>query len=59
MKRRKSQSPKIFVIKDMQGQEWTTKEGLKFIQGVYVLDSKKYFYKLLRRNKNESSKHYF
>ena len=50
MKRRKSQSPKVLVIKDRYGREWTTKEGLKSIRGVYVLDFKKYFYELVRRN---------
>lgn len=54
MKRRKSQSPKVLVIKDRYGREWTTKEGLKSIRGVYVLDFKKYFYELVGRNENES-----
>lgn len=46
MKRRKSQSPKIFVVKDTRGREWTTKEGLKYIRGICALDFKKYFYEL-------------
>lgn len=49
MKRRKSQSPKVFVITDRHGQEWTTKEGLRVIYGIYALDFKKYFYKVRRR----------
>ena len=49
MKRRKSQQPKFFVIKDRYGREWTTKEGLKFIRGICALDNKKYFYELIRR----------
>lgn len=43
-RRRKFQRPKIFVIKDINGTEWTTKTGLKYLCGVYAVDSKKYFY---------------
>ncbi len=46
MKRRESQPPKIFVIRDTQGREWTTKEGLKFFKGICAADSKKYFYEV-------------
>ena len=50
MKRCKSHSPKIFVVKDTHGRERTTKEGLKFIRGICALDFKKYFYELERKN---------
>lgn len=45
-RRRKFQRPKIFVIKDIHGTEWTTKTGLKYLCGVYAVDSKKYFYEV-------------
>ena len=42
----KFKPPKIFVIRDTQGREWTTREGLKYLRGVYAADSKKFFYNL-------------
>lgn len=45
-KRRKTRSPKVFVIRDLQGREWTTKDGLKILYGIYAADFKKYFYEL-------------
>lgn len=42
----KFKPPKIFVIRDTQGREWTTREGLKYLRGVYAVDSKKYFYEV-------------
>ena len=44
MERRDSQ--KIFVIKDVDGREWTTKRGLEILLGVCAADSKKYFYEI-------------
>lgn len=48
-KRRKTRPPKIFIVKDIHGREWTTKEGLMKIYGVYAADTKKYFYELEKR----------
>lgn len=56
MKLYKFQTPRIFVIKDIHGKEWTTKEGLRLIRGVCAADFKKYFYdldKFGRRNIDE------
>lgn len=44
--RRELRSPKIFVIEDIHGREWTTKEGLKYLCGVYAVELKKYFYEV-------------
>lgn len=44
--RRELRSPKIFVIEDIHGREWTTKEGLKYLYGVYAVELKKYFYEV-------------
>ena len=44
--RRKSQLEKVFVIKDIHGVEWATKESLHYLFGVYAADSKKYFYEI-------------
>lgn len=51
-RRRKFQSPKIFVIRDIHGKEWTTKEGMKILHGVYAVDFKKYFYEVKSYGKN-------
>ena len=42
--RHKFHLPKIFVIKDIHGREWTTKRGLEIIRGICAVDIKKYFY---------------
>lgn len=46
MKRRKSQVEKFFVIKDVHGVEYATKESLRYLFGVYAIDYKKYFYEV-------------
>ena len=46
MKRRKLQSEKFFVIRDIHGKEWATRESLFNLFGVYALDFKKYFYEV-------------
>lgn len=51
MKRRRKSPPKIFVIRDIHGKEWTTKTGLKLLRGIYAVDLKKYFYELERKDK--------
>ena len=46
MKRRKLQSEKFFVIRDIHGVEWATRESLFNLFEVYALDFKKYFYEV-------------
>lgn len=56
MKRRRKSQPKVFVVRDIHGKDWTTKNGLKLLRGIYAVDSKKYFYELKfyeRVRKNE------
>ena len=55
MKRRKLQSEKFFVIRDIHGVEWA-RESLFNLFGVYALDFKKYFYEIKSygRKKNGS-----
>ena len=55
MKRRRKSPPKFFVIRDIHGKDWTTKNGLKLLRGIYAVDFKNYFYELERKDKNESS----
>lgn len=49
MKRRKSQLEKVFVIRDIHGVEWATKDALYYLYGIYAIDSKKYFYTTERK----------
>ena len=49
----KNKPPKIFVIRDIYGREWTTKEGLYFLKGIYAVDFKKYFYRVWGETKYE------
>lgn len=55
MEQHKSQ-PRIFIIRDIHGKEWTTKKGIELIYGISAADFKKYFYdinKFGRRNADD------
>lgn len=38
--------PKYFIVRDIHGRDWTTKEILQKLFGIRATDSKKFFYEI-------------